>query len=75
MGLTRETIQEIKARADIAQIVGDRVALTPSGGGFKGVCPFHPEKTPSFTVNPQRGIYHCFGCGEGGSVIDFVMAF
>ncbi|MCZ6552540.1 MAG: DNA primase [SAR324 cluster bacterium] len=75
MGLTRETIQEIKARADIAQIVGDRVALTPSGGGFKGLCPFHPEKTPSFTVNPQRGIYHCFGCGEGGSVIDFVMAF
>ena len=74
MALTREIIQEIKHRADIVQIVGERVALSPAGSNFKGLCPFHGEKTPSFIVNPERHMYHCFGCGAGGSVIDFVMA-
>jgi DNA primase len=50
------------------------VRLIPSGSNFKGLCPFHSEKTPSFTVSPQKGMYHCFGCGAGGSAIDFVMA-
>ena len=65
----------IKDSADIVQIVGERVALTPAGANFKGLCPFHAEKTPSFMVNPSRRIYHCFGCNAGGSVVDFVMAF
>ena len=75
MGLNKEIIQAIKDRADIVQVVGERVHLTPSGAQFKGLCPFHSEKTPSFTVNPQRRMFHCFGCGQGGSVIDFVMAY
>ena len=75
MALSRETIAAVKQAADIAQIVGEKVHLTSSGSSFKGLCPFHPEKTPSFTVNPTRGMYHCFGCGAGGSTIDFVMAF
>jgi DNA primase len=65
----------VKEQADIVQIVGERVSLQPAGANFKGLCPFHVEKTPSFTVNPSRRMYHCFGCSAGGSVIDFVMAF
>jgi DNA primase len=75
MALTKDIIQTIKDRADIVQIVGEKVRLIPAGHQFKGLCPFHAEKTPSFTVNPQRGFYHCFGCGAGGSAIDFVMAY
>ena len=75
MALSRETIAEVKQAADIAQIIGEKVALVPSGANFKGLCPFHAEKSPSFTVNPGRGMYHCFGCGAGGGVVDFVMAF
>jgi len=75
MALTKDIIQTIKDRADIVQIVGEKVRLIPVGYQFKGLCPFHAEKTPSFTVNPQRGFYHCFGCGAGGSAIDFVMAY
>ena len=75
MGLNKESIQAIKDRADIVQIVGERVHLAPAGAQFKGLCPFHSEKTPSFTVNPQRRMFHCFGCGAGGSVIDFVMTY
>jgi DNA primase len=75
MGLDKETIQAIKERADIVQVIGERVRLSPAGAQFKALCPFHSEKTPSFTVNPQRRMYHCFGCGAGGSVIDFVMAY
>ncbi|MCZ6645045.1 MAG: DNA primase [SAR324 cluster bacterium] len=74
MAISRETVAEVKRRADIVQIIGEKVSLTPSGSNFKGLCPFHSEKTPSFMVNPQRGMYHCFGCGEGGSVVDFLMA-
>ncbi len=68
------TIALVKERADIAQIIAEHVQLRPSGQGYKGLCPFHQEKTPSFTVNVQRGFFHCFGCGKGGSVVDFVMA-
>lgn len=75
MALSREAVAEIKQRADILQIIGERVSLTSSGGSHKGLCPFHSEKTPSFTVSPSRGMYHCFGCGAGGSVIDFIMTY
>lgn len=65
--------EEIRATADIVEIVGDYVKLKKSGSGFIGLCPFHNEKTPSFHVTPRLGIYKCFGCGESGDVFSFVM--
>lgn len=65
--------EEIRATADIVEIVGDYVKLKKSGSGFSGLCPFHSEKTPSFHVTPKLGIYKCFGCGESGDVFSFVM--
>ncbi|RJK97019.1 DNA primase [Vallicoccus soli] len=68
-----EDVALVKERADLAQVVGDRLTLRSAGGGsLKGLCPFHDEKTPSFNVRPDRGVWHCFGCGEGGDVISFV---
>ncbi len=75
MASSRDIAQAVKEGADIVQVIGERVALAPNGANFKGLCPFHSEKTPSFMVNPQRGMFHCFGCKAGGSVIDFVMAY
>lgn len=65
--------EEIRATADIVEVVGDYVKLKKSGSGFSGLCPFHNEKTPSFHVTPKLGIYKCFGCGESGDVFSFVM--
>lgn len=65
--------EQILEKADIAEIVSQYVHLQPKSGRLFGLCPFHKEKTPSFTVNPERGFFHCFGCGKGGNVIDFVM--
>jgi DNA primase len=70
-----EDVQAVKERTSIDDIVRDHVTLRNAGmGSLKGLCPFHDEKTPSFTVRPAVGAYHCFGCGEGGDVISFVMA-
>ncbi|WP_041759958.1 DNA primase [Pseudonocardia dioxanivorans] len=67
-------IAEVRDRARIDEVIGEYVALRRAGAGsLKGLCPFHDEKTPSFNVRPTHGTFHCFGCGEGGSVIDFVM--
>ncbi|MBO0849844.1 MAG: DNA primase [Pseudonocardia sp.] len=67
-------IAQVRERARIDEVVGEYVALRRAGAGsLKGLCPFHDEKTPSFNVRPTHGTFHCFGCGEGGSVIDFVM--
>ena len=66
-------IDELISRADIVEIVGARVALKKAGSNYKGLCPFHGEKTPSFTVSPTKGFYHCFGCGEHGTAIGFLM--
>jgi DNA primase len=69
----REAIRLIKDRVDLVEVVGRITPLKKAGTSYKGLCPFHKEKTPSFHVVPAKGIFHCFGCGEGGSAIDFVM--
>ena len=66
-------LDEIRSSVDLVDLVGRFVRLRKAGAGWKGLCPFHAEKTPSFTVNPKRGIFHCFGCGVGGDVFGFVM--
>lgn len=66
-------VEQIKERIDIASLVGSQVALKKSGRSLKGLCPFHGEKTPSFYVFPDRGNYHCFGCGANGDVFTYVM--
>jgi DNA primase len=68
-------IDEIKARINIADVIGKHVTLKKAGRNFKALCPFHSEKTPSFIVSPERQMFKCFGCGKGGSVIDFVMEY
>lgn len=72
-GASRDNVAEVKAAADIVEVVGGYVDLKPAGAGqFKAVCPFHQEKTPSFHVHRDRQIFHCFGCGKGGDVLTFV---
>ncbi len=66
-------IEEIRSQSDILDIISANVLLKKSGQNYKGLCPFHSEKTPSFTVSPEKQIYHCFGCGAGGNVFRFVM--
>ena len=68
-----ELISQIKDRLDIVDVVSEQVVLKKSGNHYWGLCPFHKEKTPSFSVNPQMGIYKCFGCGEGGDALSFIM--
>lgn len=68
-----DKIKEVRERAGILELVSDYVGLKKSGSSYMGLCPFHMEKTPSFTVNPGRGIFHCFGCGAGGDAFAFVM--
>jgi DNA primase len=67
-----QDIQEVKTRADIVTVISRYVTLKQAGRNFQGLCPFHSEKTPSFSVNPSLGIFKCFGCGEHGDVIEFV---
>lgn len=67
-----ELIDEIRDRSDIVDIISQYVILKRSGRNFFGVCPFHKEKTPSFSVSPDKQIFHCFGCGAGGNVIHFI---
>ena len=70
--ISEEIINRIRERIDIAEIVGQHVSLTRAGQNLKGLCPFHQEKSPSFTVSPSRQIFHCFGCGAGGNVFTFL---
>ena len=71
--IDRQTIERIKDAANIVDVVSDFVTLKKSGANYKGLCPFHNEKTPSFIVTPSRGTCHCFGCGKGGDSVSFVM--
>lgn len=71
--ISDEDIERVRSASDIVQIASERVTLKRSGRKYKACCPFHNEKTPSFQVDPELGLWHCFGCGEGGDVFDFVM--
>ena len=71
--IPQDTIDRIRDSADIVDVVSHHVDLTKRGRNFFGLCPFHNEKTPSFSVAPDKGIYHCFGCGNGGSALNFIM--
>lgn len=73
MRLPRGFADDVKNQGDIVRVVSDYVTLKKRGSAYVACCPFHSEKTPSFNVNPNRGLFHCFGCGVGGSIFDFVM--
>ena len=68
-----EKVSEVRDRSSILEVISDYVSLKKSGKNYKGLCPFHSEKTPSFMVNEEKQIFHCFGCGEGGDVFTFLM--
>lgn len=71
--IDRQTVERIKDAANIVDVVSEFVTLKKAGANYKGLCPFHDEKTPSFIVSPARGTCHCFGCGKGGNPISFIM--
>src|SRR5690606_30904227 len=73
MTIPQSFIQELLARADVVEIVGRHVQLKKTGANFQGLCPFHAEKSPSFTVAPAKQFYHCFGCGKNGNALGFLM--
>ena len=76
MRFSDDFVREVVNRTDLVQLMEERgVALRRTGSTFKACCPFHSEKTPSFNVNPQRGFFHCFGCGISGDAIRFLMLF
>ena len=71
--IPEDKILEIKNAADIVEVVSESVLLKKTGKNYVGLCPFHSEKTPSFTVSPQKQIFYCFGCAAGGNVFSFIM--
>src|SRR6266446_2298813 len=75
MRIPPEKIDEIRAATDIVDLIGSSVKLKKRGKNYIGLCPFHSEKTPSFNVSADRQMYHCFGCGVGGTAFTFVMEF
>ncbi len=75
MSITPQFIDEIRARLSVSEIIGKKIKVTRAGREFKACCPFHNEKTPSFTINDQKGFYHCFGCGAHGDVVGFTMQY
>ncbi len=75
MRFSSDLLEEIRNRCDVVDIISEYVHLKPAGKGFKGLCPFHEEKTPSFMVSPEKQLFHCFGCGEGGNIFNFLMKY
>ena len=73
--IPQDFIDDLVARADVVEVIGRRVQLKKAGREFKACCPFHDEKTPSFTVSPAKGFYHCFGCGAHGTAVGFLMEY
>ena len=73
MRYSDDIIEEVRQKNDIVDVVSQYVKLTRKGSSYFGLCPFHNEKTPSFSVTPGKQMYYCFGCGKGGNVITFVM--
>ena len=71
--ISEEILEKIKSQNDIVDVISERVRLKKAGRNFTGLCPFHNEKTPSFSVSQEKQIFKCFGCGEAGNVISFVM--
>ena len=75
-GLIPEPVlEQIRQNSDVVEVIGSYFPLKRAGANFRALCPFHKEKTPSFNVNPQKQIFHCFGCHKGGNVFTFVMEF
>lgn len=72
-GIPEEIIQQVREAADIVEVISEHLKLKQSGRNFKAICPFHQDRTPSFVVSPEKQIYHCFGCGAGGNVFNFLM--
>ena len=70
-----ELVEEVRSRSDIVDVISSYVKLQKKGGTYFGLCPFHNEKTPSFSVTPSKQMYYCFGCGAGGNVITFLMEY
>ena len=73
MRIPESTLSEIRNRLDIAEVIGETVTLQRRGGNYVGLCPFHQEKSPSFNVTPDKGVFYCFGCQKGGTIFDFIM--
>ncbi len=73
MAVPPEIVEEVRARADVIDVIGDYVGLRKRGRNWTGLCPFHAEKTPSFSVSPEKGMFYCFGCQKGGNVFTFLM--
>ncbi len=74
MRFERDFVQQVESGTDLVSLIQERgVVLKKAGGNYKGCCPFHSEKTPSFNVNPRKNFYHCFGCGVGGGPLKFLM--
>ena len=70
-----DLIEEVRARNDVVDLIGNYIKLTKKGSSYFGLCPFHNEKSPSFSVSRDKQMYYCFGCGAGGNVFTFVMEY
>ncbi|HVY68079.1 MAG TPA: CHC2 zinc finger domain-containing protein, partial [Patescibacteria group bacterium] len=73
--MTDSVLQDIKDRLSVVDVISGYIQVKKAGVNYKAVCPFHHEKTPSLVISPQKQIWHCFGCGEGGDVFGFVMRY